>query len=112
MPYQPSISRRQALTRIAVLSSTLPMLGCIYPAAPEMDAATPTASPWPEFTAPPLTASGYGTDPNLIHPPSVPWPGVLSGTQLNTVTSLSEAICPGANAAAVPDVLNEWVSAP
>ncbi len=106
MAYKPRISRREALARIAALSSTLPMLGCVYPAAPE------TTKPWPELNLSPTTAPGYGTDPNLLHPPTQPWPGLLNEDQLNLVAGLSEAICPGARAAAVPDVLNEWISAP
>ena len=103
------LSRRAALARMAAMTSTLPLLGCVYPGAP--DAAVANA-PWPELDLAPLEVPGYGTDPVLIAPAPAPWPRTLSAQQLALVDALGEHLCPGASTARVADVIDEWVSAP
>ena len=91
------------------MTSTLPLLGCVYPGAPD---ASPADAPWPELNLAPLDATGYGTDPILIAPAPAPWPRTLSAQQLALVDAFGEHLCPGARAARVADVIDEWVSAP
>ena len=100
------ITRRQALVRFAALSATLSsgwsMTGCVD--------VTPVATPDAALAAL-EEVQGYGTDPNLIFP-TVPWPNVLTSTQLRTLDQFAEFLCPGSSQAGVADVLNEWLSAP
>lgn len=79
-------------------------------AAPMLRArAEPAAVP----ALPPRPAS----DPDLVKP-VVPWDGILSETEMKTVTALSDIILPAdekspaASAVGVPEFINEWVSAP
>ena len=64
-----------------------------------------------------LTATGYGTDPDLHHP-TVPWPSTLTPHQLQLTTVLADLILPGMPGSPAPSVLGisdfvaEWVSAP
>ena len=104
------LSRREALARVSVMSASLPLLGCVYPNAPQTDPAQTT--PWPALAVPEVNSPGYGTDPDLIAPPPSPWPRLLSKGQLDLVEALSEVICPGARRADVSDVIDEWISAP
>src|SRR5262249_49811834 len=66
----------------------------------------------------PAEAKGYGTDPNLVKPAKAPWPRILTADELQIVASVCDYIlpasgtAPGANELGVPDVINEWVSAP
>lgn len=91
--YQSGLSRRQSLKLLAALaaSTMLPTLsGCdsAPPAAPADTAgnsasqAAATTEHWPELNLKPITAKGYGTDPNMILPPESPWPLTMSAPQL------------------------------
>jgi hypothetical protein len=98
-PYVSRIDRRTTLAWLAA-AAAVPIL------------------PWPaEATAAPLVASGYGADPDLLHP-TVPWPRILTTAQLQTVALLCDFIlpasadAPSASAVGVPDFIDEWVSAP
>jgi len=107
-PETPRISRRVAvkwmLTAMgtAALADTLP--------AVEAAAAGAVAA----------TAKGYGTDPDLtkLYKPGDLWPLTLTDAQRKTVTALCDLIIPAdenspsASAVAVPDFIDEWVSAP
>ncbi|MFT7652451.1 MAG: hypothetical protein ACI9ON_003961 [Limisphaerales bacterium] len=105
--YQSKLSRREALTRMTVMAAALPMVGCVY-----IDTESTVAElPWPD-AEPIATAVGYGSDPNLIAPLPSPWPRILSAEDMDVLAALSEAFCSGATDAGVPDVLNEWLSAP
>ncbi len=105
------LSRREALRRSAhlAMAAGLP-LG--FTAATGMPGAA-----WAEVPMPPVTAPGYGTDPDLIHP-SVPWPNTLTDAQRQLLSLLADHLLPaeGASPAAstvgVVDVVDEWVSAP
>ena len=63
---------------------------------------------------------GYGTDPNLmqVYKPGDLWPLTFSKQQHRTVSALCDVILPAdsrspsASQLKVPDVLDEWISAP
>ncbi|PCC10534.1 gluconate 2-dehydrogenase subunit 3 family protein [Pseudoalteromonas sp. JB197] len=80
---------------------------------------TPSSSGhWPDIEIAPITAKGYGTDPNLVMPPASPWPLTLTQSQLTLVAILSDLLVPkegnipSASELNVPSVIDEWVSAP
>lgn len=104
MSYWQKLSRREALSRMGILASTV----VASPSTLSMDSAA-----WPAATSvPQVSASGYGTDPVLSPPEASPWPRILSKSQLQSLADLSEFVCPGSVEAGVVDVLNEWLSAP
>lgn len=61
--------------------------------------------------------TGYGTDPDLMHP-VVPWSRTMTSGQLETSAALCDLILPAddrspaASAVGVPEFIDEWVSAP
>lgn len=73
---------------------------------------------WPSLELPPITAKGYGTDPNMLLPPESPWPLTLTNEQLTQVAILANYIVPregdspSASEVNVPSVIDEWVSSP
>lgn len=116
-PYVTGLSRRQTLKWLGALSATaaFPLLS----ACDSNDAMTQVrAGHWPTLSLPPITAPGYGKDPNLIVPPQTAWPLTLNGTELTLVAVLADIIVPrdgtvpSASEVKVPDVINEWVSSP
>lgn len=119
--YTNHLSRRDSLKLLAALaaSAMLPALaGCEPTPAAKTAGATTGAEHWPELKLEPITAKGYGKDPNLIMPPEAPWPLTLTAAQLSLVALLSDIIVPqegqspSASAVQVPSVIDEWVSAP
>jgi hypothetical protein len=66
------------------------------------------------------TASGYGTDPDLLkeYKPGDFWPLTLTAAQHRTVAVLCDVIIPAddkspaASSLGVPDFIDEWISAP
>jgi hypothetical protein len=68
----------------------------------------------------PVSANGYGTDPDLVrdYKPGDVWPLTLTDEQRRTAAALCELILPaegsspGAAAAGVHDFIDEWISAP
>lgn len=110
--YRKRISRREALAWLGVMSSSVAAVGCVYPGAPvETNVAGGDLS-WPGLDLPPVAGPGYGKDPVLNPPQSAPWPRTLTADQLDLIAELGDIICPGASAAGVPDVIDEWLSAP
>ncbi len=113
--FERGLSRREALSRAGALVSVLPMQGC---SVAEIAATTDLPENWENLMAWPhaiereVNSSGYGTDPNLISPPPIPWPNVLTNEELNVLAEVAEFLCPGATSARVPEVLSEWLSAP
>lgn len=109
---QGGLTRRESLRRAALfaVSSALPF-GCTI--ATDVDAAAPWS--WPQMT--PVSAKGYGTDPDLIHP-VIPWPNSLDEKSRALVAVLADILIPAegdipsASQAGVVDVLDEWISAP
>lgn len=125
MPYQSQLSRRDSLKMLAMLaaSTLLPTLSGCEPAptsvADNNAARTATTTEhWPELQLSPITAPGYGKDPNQILPPESPWPLTLTPAQLTLVALLADLLIPregdtpSASEVEVPAVINEWVSAP
>ncbi len=117
--YNPKMTRRESLKRMGSMTSVV-MIGGIAVAceAPEPEAmAVDASSHWPDLDFAVISENGYGTDPNMISP-TAPWPRTLSPAQLDQVAVLSDIICPqddrgpSATAVGVPDVIDEWVSAP
>ena len=103
MSYWQKLSRREAIIRMGTLAATLTV-------SPHVIAEE--NSTWVDAAIPKVDAPGYGTDPILNAPEVSPWPRILSKTQLDQLADFADFICPGASVAGVPDVLNEWLSAP
>jgi hypothetical protein len=104
------ISRRTTLAWVAAAAAG-PWGGA--EAAP--DAAQPGT--WPQGELPPISAAGYGQDPNLVKP-AVPWPLTLSTAQRDNLKRIAELMLPAdahsPSAASLPidAFIDEWVSAP
>jgi hypothetical protein len=122
--YKSTITRRESLKWLGILSATalLPSLvGC-----EGSDSKTNIANAvgdsikghWPDLTLSPITVKGYGKDPSMIIPPKSPWPKTLTVEQLTLVAVLADILVPrdgdvpSATEVNVPDVVDEWVSAP
>ena len=81
-------------------------------------AGEPSPAPWLPLKVKPVTTPGYGQDPELLHPAPVPWPKTLTTAQLELLAALTDILIPAednipsASAVGVPDVVDEWVSAP
>ena len=118
--YANKLSRRDSLKLLAALaaSTMLPAVSACAPASTADAAAGADGGHWPELDLQPVTASGYGKDPDLITPPEAPWPLTLTPDQLSLLALLSDIIVPAegkspsASAVQVPTVIDEWVSAP
>ncbi|WP_448213572.1 gluconate 2-dehydrogenase subunit 3 family protein [Colwellia sp. MEBiC06753] len=116
--YQSGITRRESLKWLGLLAAgSAATVATKYTQAATFGE-TSAAGHWPNLELTPITASGYGTDPNLIIPPSSPWPLTLTPAQLTLVAILSDIIVPrdgevpSATEVDVPAVIDEWVSAP
>ncbi|QJR80165.1 gluconate 2-dehydrogenase subunit 3 family protein [Alteromonas pelagimontana] len=115
--YLPRLSRRESLKWMGILAASAALPGLAACSDNTAVAAT-QAGHWPELSLAPVTAKGYGKDPNLIIPPETPWPRTLTPAQLTTVAVLSDILVPkdgnvpSASQVNVPDVVDEWVSAP
>ncbi len=83
------------------------------PAAPVL----PPVAPWPTLILPPVTALGYGTDPDTMAP-SAPWPLTLAAGHRALLNTLGDLILPadevskGAGQCDIAAFFDEWVSAP
>lgn len=117
--YISKINRRDSLKWLGSLTSVVVVGGVTVACdAPEPELpAVKEGSLWPDLKFEPITGPKYGQDPDLINPVT-PWPRTLTADQLNLVAHLSDMICPAddggpsATDVAVPDVIDEWVSAP
>jgi hypothetical protein len=126
MQYKSGMTRRDSLKLMMALaaSALLPaaLTGCDSAPVSNTDvgagAAKASTEHWPELKLSPITATGYGKDPNLILPPESPWPLTLTQAQLTLVAVLSDILVPregsvpSASEVHVPAVVDEWVSAP
>ncbi|WP_042150436.1 MULTISPECIES: gluconate 2-dehydrogenase subunit 3 family protein [unclassified Pseudoalteromonas] len=114
-PYQSGLTRRDALKWMGALS-----LGAALPAisGSKTTIATKSKGNWPQLKLPAITAKGYGKDPILLTPNQQFWPLSLTTAQLTLVAVISdiivpsEGVVPSATQVKVPDVIDEWVSAP
>jgi Gluconate 2-dehydrogenase subunit 3 len=116
-PAQNGLTRRQSLKWLGVLSAglTLPLIsGCETVAI----SAAKLAGNWPDLKLEPITGEGYGTDPNLVTPPTSPWPLTMTVEQRELVSALADILVPregehpSASEVDVTDAIDEWVSAP
>ena len=102
-----SISRRVTLAWVAA-AATLPYA---------VNAQTTAPAPWSDATIAPLTATGYGQDPNLQHP-SVPWPLTLNSHQREALRIAADLMLPADSHSPSGGTLHldafidEWISAP
>lgn len=115
--YSSSLTRRQTLKWLGVIaaSSALPLIsGCDDIAI----SAVKLAGRWPDLKLKPITGEGYGKDPNLLSPPESPWPLTMTPKQRNIAAHVCDILyprdgnTPSASQMNIPDVLDEWVSAP
>lgn len=111
----PRISRRESLKWFGMVLAGNALTP--YPA----DAAVPAAAGddnWPMLKLAPVTAPGYGQDPDLVSMTAGPWPRTLSADELDIVRLVAgivvprEGDVPSAAELHVEDVVDEWVSAP
>jgi hypothetical protein len=98
--------------------TTLAWLAASLAAIPESARGTGLdGTPWPAVPLTPVTAPGYGVDPDLSDP-KIPWPLTLTTVELRAATALCDMILPAdgdasaASAVGVPSFIDEWVSAP
>lgn len=116
-PYQSDLSRRDTLKWFGLLAANSALAlttGCNTVA----HVVNGGAGHWPTLDLKPIVANGYGKDPNLILPPASPWPRTLNNEQLTLIATLSDFLVPregdipSAAEVKVPDVIDEWISAP
>lgn len=106
------LSRRVTLAWVAAAAAGP---WTLQTAAAQTDAAQPGT--WPNMELPPITAKGYGSDPDLVNP-SVPWPLTLTAdqrAQLKTIAGVmlpADDNSPSAATLPVDAFIDEWVSAP
>ena len=107
-----TISRRETLAWVsAALASPWAV-----PLAEPAEAQTAT-SLWKELTFAPITAPGYGTDPNMLKPVT-PWPLTLTPEQREALRICADLMIPADDRSPSGAALNldafidEWVSAP
>lgn len=123
MQYKSTITRRESLKWLGILSASaaLPSLvGCEDSAKSTIinNVNNSISGHWPDLTLSPITAKGYGKDPSMIIPPKSAWPKTLTSDQLSLVAVLADILVPrdgnvpSATEVNVPDVIDEWVSAP
>lgn len=116
--YQPQLTRRESLRWLGLLSASIvaPNVAALNEAVNH--AQLKGVGHWPSLDIKPLAFKGYGKDPKLIVPPRTPWPRSLTSAQLALVAVLSDILVPregkipSATEVKVPDVIDEWVSAP
>jgi hypothetical protein len=111
------LTRRASLKWLGVLSAglSLPLIsGCETLTI----SAAKFAGSWPDLKLEPITGPGYGTDPNLVTPPTAPWPLTMTAAQREIVSILADILIPrdggypSASDVNATDVIDEWVSAP
>lgn len=120
----PQMTRRESLKLfgLMVAGAAVPGLAACT-STPEtgtaaLQNATPQVGHWPTTDIQPIVLKGYGKDPNLIIPPTSPWPKTLSEAQLQIIARISTVLVPaengqpGALEIGAPHVVDEWISAP
>lgn len=115
--YGPRLSRRESLKWLGAMIAG-GALAAETRAGTASSALFTDRGHWPEPKLPPVNARGYGTDPDLGAPTRAPWPTTLAEAELSTVAILADILVPregdvpSASELHVPDVVDEWVSAP
>ena len=118
--YQSTMTRRQTIKWFGLLvtSAVLPNIGGCETKELSANNSANYKGHWPSVNVDPVNAIGYGKDPNLIIPPESLWPRTLTNQELTLVAVLSDIIVPregqipSASEVKVPEVVDEWVSAP
>ncbi|MDT0596490.1 gluconate 2-dehydrogenase subunit 3 family protein [Glaciecola petra] len=122
--YKSTMNRRESLKWLGALiaASSTQAASAMTPASRllgnETLKQTSTKNRWPNIQPSAITTKGYGKDPNLIVPPKSPWPRTLSADELTLCAVLSDIVVPregnvpSASEVNVPDVIDEWISAP
>ena len=114
--YTSKLSRRQSLKWMGALSGAA-VVSIALPACTASEESGNYAA-WPQLKLAPVTADGYGTDPNLITPAPAAWPRLMSESQLALTAVIADLIIPredtvpSASEVGVVDVIDEWISAP
>ncbi|MEO6993429.1 MAG: gluconate 2-dehydrogenase subunit 3 family protein, partial [Lacunisphaera sp.] len=122
-PLSPRPDRRTAIKWMLAAAASTTLLGRVGHAATS-PADSPTESPAhptsAAASAAPVTAAGYGTDPDLVktYKPGDVWPLTMTDAQRATAAALcaviipADASSPSAADLHVHDFIDEWVSAP
>jgi hypothetical protein len=106
------VDRRTTIKWLAATMAAL-QTGC----SPREKNVGPEIPPAPDVRAGRVEATGYGTDPDRMHP-TVPWPKTMTDAQLDTAAALCDMIIPederspAASSLGVHDFIDEWISAP
>ncbi len=115
--HRSGLTRRQTLQWLGALSASaaLPVIsGCESIAV----ATARLAGNWPDLKLEPITGPGYGTDPDLVTPPRNPWPLTMTAGERDLTAVLCDILIPregdvpSASEVGVPDLIDEWISAP
>lgn len=107
-----SISRRETM---AWMGAALASPWVVNPVEPAL--AQGEAGLWKDVDLAPITAPGYGSDPNLVKP-SVPWPLTLNESQRGVLRIAADLMLPAddhspsGSALGLDAFIDEWVSAP
>ena len=111
---QARLTRRESLKWLGAIAAgvSVPLIqGCDTKPEPGTDAH------WPELHLQPITAAGYGTDPNVMKP-ETPWPLTMTAGQRELTSLIADILVPregdnpSASEVSVTDVIDEWISAP
>lgn len=115
--YKSGMTRRDSLKWLSVLSASALVPSLAACGSPK-DQTKAIAGHWPDLKLDKIQAKGYGKDPELVNADRMAWPRTLTPAQLTLVAVLSDIIVPrdgavpSASEVSVPDVVDEWVSAP
>jgi len=107
-----TISRRDTLAWMSAALASPWVVSATEPAFAQGDTGL-----WKEDDAAPITAAGYGSDPNLLKP-NVPWPLTLTSEQRATLRIAADLMLPAddrspsGSALGLDAFIDEWVSAP
>jgi hypothetical protein len=107
-----SISRRETMAWMGAALASPWVVSPVEPAFAQGEAGL-----WKDIDLAPITAPGYGTDPNLVKP-SVPWPLTLNEGQRANLRIAADVMLPAddhspsGSALGLDAFIDEWVSAP
>lgn len=119
--YQTKLSRRESLkwfaSTMASIAIPASFLNQSFASTNNTNETAEKVADWPNLTLQEITGAGYGQDPNLIAS-ATPWPLTLTSIQLDLLAHLcnilipAEGSVPSASQVGIPDVIDEWISAP
>lgn len=119
-PLPPRPDRRTAIKWMLTAAASTTVLGRVGYSSSTSPTETSTHPVSAAATAAPVTATGYGTDPDLVktYKPGDVWPLTMTDAQRTTAAALcaviipADASSPSAADLHVHDFIDEWVSAP